>query len=67
MLIGLFSAHNNQHGFQSDGPRFIGHEGRARMVYNGGTDKPGIGMHRLKSDVEEAVGGTVELMLKRAG
>jgi hypothetical protein len=52
-LIGIATAHNEQHGFPSDPSMLIGNELAAKQVLSGGSDKPAIGFKKL--DIAEAV------------
>jgi hypothetical protein len=51
-LIGIANAHNQQKGFNQDGPVLIGNDRAARQVLNGGTDKPSIGFKRMGPTVD---------------
>jgi len=58
-LVGIAAAHNNLKGFKNEKPVLIGNEQVAMQVLRGGTDQPALGLKRMSTDLDEAVGGVL--------
>jgi hypothetical protein len=50
LLIGIAGAHNAKEGYANHPPTLIGSKTTALAVLNGGTDKPLLGIHRMKAE-----------------
>lgn len=59
-LIGLAEAHNSKEGYRIDPPSLLGNPDKAKEVMNKGLGQiefnDGVGLQRLKKDVDRAVG-----------
>lgn len=49
-LVGICESHNTQKDFEIDAPTLIGNAEKAKLVMQGGTDKPLLGFSKLQID-----------------